>query len=192
LLAWLRNQGYGVVLSGGAQATCHLDVAAITHGTGPEVVDLVGRMSLAELAAVLGRAALYVGPDTGVSHIAAATGTPMVVLFGPSNPVSWGPWPASWRRQESPWTLRGSRQVGNVFLLQGPGPCVPCQQEGCERHQQSRSDCLSLLSGQTVIDAAARMLALNEATSHIAAGEHRAAEEHFDRQYERSTECAAG
>ncbi len=163
VIAWLRNQGYGIVLGGGAQAMHNVDVASITHEAGPDAVDLVGRVSLAELAAVIGRAALYVGPDTGVSHIAAATGTPMVVLFGPSNPVSWGPWPASRRRHESPWALRGSRRVGNVFLLQGPGACVPCQQGGCERHELSRSDCLSLLSAQTVIAAATTMLGLHAA-----------------------------
>jgi heptosyltransferase-3 len=79
------------VLSGGAQITHNADVTAVQHGAGSETVDLVGRVSLAELAAVIGRAALYVGVDTGVSHIAAATGTPVVVLFGPSNPIAWGP-----------------------------------------------------------------------------------------------------
>jgi len=163
LIAWLRALGYGVVLSGGTQATHDADVAAVQQGAGPDVVDLVGRVSLAELATVIGRAALYIGVDTGVSHIAAATGTPMVVVFGPSNPIAWGPWPVSWRQHESPWRLRGSRSIGNVFLLQGSGACVPCLKEGCERHQQSHSDCLSFLNARTVISAAATMLGLHDA-----------------------------
>jgi heptosyltransferase-3 len=164
LIAWLRALGYGVVLSGGTQATHDADVAAVQRGAGPDVVDLVGRVSLAELATVIGRAALYIGVDTGVSHIAAATGTPMVVFFGPSNPIAWGPWPVSWHQHESPWRLRGSRSIGNVFLLQGSGACVPCMQEGCERHQQSDSDCLSSLNAGTVISAAATMLGLSDGT----------------------------
>jgi len=164
LIAWLRALGYGVVLSGGTQATHDADVATVQQGAGPDVVDLVGRVSLAELATVIGRAALYIGVDTGVSHIAAATGTPMVVVFGPSNPIAWGPWPVSWRQHESPWQLRGSRSIENVFLLQGSGACVPCMQEGCERHQQSHSDCLSSLRAGTVISAAATMLGLRDGT----------------------------
>jgi heptosyltransferase III len=163
LIAWLRPLGYRVVLSGGTRATHNADVAAVRQGAGPDVVDLVGRVSLAELAAVIGRAALYVSVDTGVSHIAAATATPIIVLFGPSNPIAWGPWPVSWRQHENPWRLRGSRSIGNVFLLQGSGACVPCLKEGCERHQQSHSDCLSLLNARTVNSAAATMLGLRDA-----------------------------
>jgi heptosyltransferase-3 len=168
LLAWLRGRGYGVVLSGGAAAVQNADVAAVTHAAGSGTVNLVGRVSLAQLATVISRAALYVGVDTGVSHIAAATGTPTVVLFGPSDPIAWGPWPAFRRQQESPWALRGSRCIGNVFLLQGPGACVPCKQEGCERHQQSPSACLSLLSVRTVIAAAESMLSTHDVASRHA------------------------
>jgi heptosyltransferase-3 len=166
LLDWLRARGYGVVLSAGAQTTQNADITAIQRSAGSEAVDLIGRVSLAELAAVIGRAALYVGVDTGVSHIAAATSTPIVVLFGPSNPIAWGPRPVSWSQHESPWRLCGSRRIGNVFLLQGAGACVPCLQEGCERHRQSSSECLSSLSARTVVAAAATMLGFQDVTLH--------------------------
>jgi heptosyltransferase-3 len=90
LLAWLRGRGYAVVLSGGAAGMHSADVAAVTHSAGSGTVDLVGRVSLAHLATVISWVALYVGVDTGVSHIASATGTPTVVLFGPSDPIVWG------------------------------------------------------------------------------------------------------
>jgi heptosyltransferase-2 len=45
------------------------------------------------LAALLGRAALFVGNDSGVMHLAAAMETPLVAIFGPSNHRAWGPYP---------------------------------------------------------------------------------------------------
>jgi ADP-heptose:LPS heptosyltransferase len=50
-------------------------------------------LSLEELFAVVGRAALVVSGDTGIAHVAATFGTPSVVLFGPVSPKLWGPPP---------------------------------------------------------------------------------------------------
>ena len=50
------------------------------------LVDLTGRTSLTELAALLGQAAAGIGPDSGPGHLAAAVGTPYVALFGPTPP----------------------------------------------------------------------------------------------------------
>jgi ADP-heptose:LPS heptosyltransferase len=55
------------------------------------VLDLTGRTDLGTLAAVIGRLDLLVTNDTGASHMAAATSTPSVVLFGPSEPRRWAP-----------------------------------------------------------------------------------------------------
>lgn len=57
----------------------------------PEAIDLVGRLSLPEVAACLGRAALFVGNDSGLMHMAAATGAPTLGLFGPTNAAEYGP-----------------------------------------------------------------------------------------------------
>jgi heptosyltransferase-3 len=43
------------------------------------------------LGAMLARAGLYVGNDSGVSHLAAAWGTPVLALFGPTDPAQWAP-----------------------------------------------------------------------------------------------------
>jgi heptosyltransferase-3 len=48
--------------------------------------------SLEETKALLSKAAVFVGNDSGPAHMAAAFGTPSVVLFGASNPAIWGPW----------------------------------------------------------------------------------------------------
>jgi ADP-heptose:LPS heptosyltransferase len=50
----------------------------------PGAIDLSGMLSLPEAAACLGRAAIYIGNDSGLMHLAAATGTPTLGLFGPT------------------------------------------------------------------------------------------------------------
>ncbi|WP_081844794.1 glycosyltransferase family 9 protein [Cellulomonas sp. URHE0023] len=57
---------------------------------GPEV-GVAGQTSLAQLAERVARARLVVCGDTGVAHVATATGTPSVLLFGPTSPRLWGP-----------------------------------------------------------------------------------------------------
>jgi len=80
-------------------------------------------------------------------------------LFGPSNPVKWGPWPQGSHADPSPYGFRGTQIVGNVALVQGAGHCVPCLLEGCARHEGSESVCLQMLSAGTVIEAARKLLA---------------------------------
>jgi heptosyltransferase III len=59
------------------------------------VIDLAGRTDLLTAAAVLRRASLFIGNDTGLMHIAAAAGTPTLGLFGPSPVEQYAPWGAS-------------------------------------------------------------------------------------------------
>lgn len=59
---------------------------------GEAVVDLVGKCDLRETIALLKRSAFFVGNDSGIMHLAAAAGTPLVALFGPQSPVKFGPW----------------------------------------------------------------------------------------------------
>jgi ADP-heptose:LPS heptosyltransferase len=56
-----------------------------------DAVDLAGQTGLGEFAAVIAALDLLVTNDTGASHVAAATRTPSVVLYGPSRPERWGP-----------------------------------------------------------------------------------------------------
>jgi heptosyltransferase-3 len=154
---WLVDQGLVVVVAGGASDQRAYSEYVVERL--PDAVNLVGRMTLPALGYLLSRAVLYVGTDTAVSHMAAAVGVPTVVLFGPSNPVKWGPWPKDFPETvQSPWRRQGSQRQGNVFLLQGEGDCVPCLGEGCDRHINSLSDCLQRLSIGRVIAAAEAML----------------------------------
>ena len=60
---------------------------------GPEE-ELEGAVRIAnlyELGCWLARARVYIGNDSGISHLAAAVGTPVVALFGPTDPAVWAP-----------------------------------------------------------------------------------------------------
>jgi heptosyltransferase-2/heptosyltransferase-3 len=86
----LRARGLAVLLTGGP------DEAEVAGGIAeeaglPPAANIAGQLSLLQTAALIERGALYVGPDTGVSHLAAAAGTPSVVIFGPTNPLRYGP-----------------------------------------------------------------------------------------------------
>ncbi len=151
LARWLQGQGMRVVLTGGnfPDELAYVDTIFRTLPDG--VVNMAGKLSIAESAFLVSRAKAYVGPDTMLTHVAAATGTPTVALFGPSNPVKWGPWPKGYAADRNPWNMKGTQRVNNVVLLQGGGDCVPCMQEGCERHIASLSDCLQNLPVASVI-----------------------------------------
>jgi heptosyltransferase-3 len=163
LIAWLRARGLQVVLTGGPEPEERAFCAALAADTG--ALDLAGRLPFGVLAALLQRARLYVGPDTSVTHLAAACGTPTLALYGPSNPVKWGPWPKGCDAEHSPYRMlaRPWQRSGNVLLLQGIQPldlgqCVPCRGEGCDKHKASFSRCLTEMPAEPVIEAAAALL----------------------------------
>lgn len=152
----LQSSGFQVLLTGSNEGE---EVAYCQHlATTTGALCLAGKLSLAQTADLLHHAKLFVGPDTAVTHIAAACGIPTLALFGPTNPVKWGPWPSDYRMTDSPWQLTGSARRGNVMLLQGTGECVPCRMEGCDRHLASWSRCLQEMPENRVIDAALSML----------------------------------
>lgn len=59
---------------------------------GGRLIDLVGTVDLPTAYACLCRCALYVGHDSGLMHMAAASGQPTLGLFGPSKPENYAPW----------------------------------------------------------------------------------------------------
>lgn len=155
---WLDGQGLRVVLTGGKSSEEIAYVHRLRGLLPATTVDTSGKLNLAGVAYLLNKARAYVGPDTVVTHLAAASGTSVVALFGPSNPIKWGPWPQGYSQDRNPYKMRGTQQVNNVLLLQGEGHCVPCMEEGCERHIASLSDCLQNLQAGKVIDELSKLL----------------------------------
>ena len=53
---------------------------------------IAGQTTVLQLASLLKKAKLFIGNDSGPMHIAAASGTPVIALHGPTDPSVWGPW----------------------------------------------------------------------------------------------------
>ncbi len=158
LIDALRERGFKVVLTGGPGDEERDFCAGLAQGM--DVIELAGKLPFGALPELLRRARLFVGPDTALTHLAAACGTPTLALYGPSNPVKWGPWPVAGRYEVSPYTMldRPWQRRGNVLLLQGVqpddrAPCLPCREEGCDRHKRSASACLDDLPLEQVVSA---------------------------------------
>jgi heptosyltransferase III len=149
----LDSMGFRIVIVGGNDKEEEEFVQQFMMKAPATVVNLTGKLKFAEVAKLIASSRVYVGPDTAVTHLAAATGAPTVALYGPTNPVKWAPWPHGFREDRNPFERTGTQHVGNVVLVQGAGDCVPCHEEGCDRHRQSKSRCLEELDGATVIRA---------------------------------------
>lgn len=83
-----------VLLGGPEDSTIGAEIAASLDADGVMAHDLSGRLDLLACAALLERATLFVGNDSGLMHIAAAAGAPTLGLFGPTDERVYGPWGA--------------------------------------------------------------------------------------------------
>ena len=138
VLAHLARGGIALAVTSGPEPREMEAARRILSRAAAPAIDLVGRTSLAELAAVLERATLFLGVDSAPMHMAAALGVPVVALFGPSGEKSWGPW-----------------GEGHVVLT-SPYLCRPCGKDGCLGSK--RSDCLEAISPQAVLAAVEPLL----------------------------------
>jgi heptosyltransferase-3 len=156
LVAALLSDGVQVILTGSPSPQDRALVEAVRDvGTSPDLIDAAGCLSLPQVRTLLARADAFTGPDSSVTHLAAAVGVPVVAVYGPSLPDAFGPWPGG-HAATQPWLRRASRQqVGDITILQGgdlPGTrCVPCGRMGCDDRPGSASHCLETLSVERVL-----------------------------------------
>jgi lipopolysaccharide heptosyltransferase II len=106
-----RLAGIKIILAGSAEDQ-HREGEILKKSRTP-LLSLVGKANLIELKEVISRAALFVGPDSGPMHIAAATATPIVALFGPTLPANFAPWRAK------------------SIVIEKDLECRPCKQRTC-------------------------------------------------------------
>jgi heptosyltransferase-3 len=164
----LADRGLKVIATGGPDPAERAYLDALWQGVAGPVERLDGKLDWPQLAALIGGAAVYVGPDTSMTHLAAATGCATVALYGPTSPRLIGPWPSG--GLETPWAPAGTVQRrGNVWVVQNPLPCLPCEKLGCEGHDASRSQCLDELSARQVLIAVDQALAARAAVARIIA-----------------------
>jgi heptosyltransferase-3 len=171
LAAPLTVRGLGVVATAGPGEAEQRYLDEVWDGAAD--IQRVDPLSWGELTGLIAGAQLFVGPDTSVTHLAAATGIPTVALYGPTDPRLWGPWPA--RGVDRPWDAAGTVQNrGNVWLVQNPPACpwsiLPCQQEGCERRLDSYSRCLDELTVSQALSAIDAALASHHPPAVRASG----------------------
>ncbi len=105
-----RHRASAVLLGTAADAEFALGTIRASDGG---FRDLVGRTTLRQLIAILARARLAFGPDSGALHLAAAVGTPAVSLWGATSPA-----------RSTPFGSEG-------FALAGDAPCAPCFLRDC-------------------------------------------------------------
>jgi len=86
-----RTRGASVVLIGSAADKLVLDAVRHAWPSGVPITELPPDVDLVVLAAVLERLSLFITGDTGPMHLAAAVGTPVLAIFGPSLPTRYAP-----------------------------------------------------------------------------------------------------
>ena len=86
----LLQRGAALVFTGSAEDRAMVD-AVTAHLPAHAVLDLAGRLDVGALAAVMARLDLLLTVDTGPMHLASAVGTPVVAIFGPSDPARYAP-----------------------------------------------------------------------------------------------------
>lgn len=111
----------------------------IVSKCGENVFNLVGKTPLGLVPAFYKKCRLFLGVDSAGIHIAAAVGTPVVSIYGPSDAVSWAP--------------RGDKHR----VVQKKMTCVPCGKKGCDGSEKSR--CLDELTVDEVYTAVKDVLA---------------------------------
>lgn len=128
-----------VVLGGPGEAEL---VNAVMAGLAPDALALAGQTTLGELAAVLESCALAVGPDSGPLHLAVATGTPSLHLYGPADAHRFGPWgDPAWHQ-----------------VIASPRACAPCHRLDFAPADLPDHPCLSDLPVEPVLRAARDLL----------------------------------
>lgn len=162
LIEFLYKKNYQIVLTGSNNQN-EIQILNQLQSEYPDIINTAGHLKLASLTKLISNATFFIGPDTGITHLAAATGTPTIALFGPTDPQKWAPWPYEYSNSIPPFSSKGSQQIGNVYLIQGKTNknCIPCQGEGCEKHRNSYSQCLDQLDVSEVVEAIEQTINLN-------------------------------
>jgi len=156
LAARFRDDGYGIVLVGAEDA--QPAARRIMEG-GAAAFDLTGRTSFAQLARVLHGAALTVGGDSFIGHLAAAVGCPVLSIFGPSNVRAWQPYGTL--DLVAGAELPPSVATSPGIALHSGLPCAPCIYSGFRLGRPSgcpTRTCMHSIEVETVAGAARLLL----------------------------------
>jgi len=157
VIGWLLDSGSTVVVTASPdrheieKARRILSLVGSRPGSPSRLLDLCGRTTIKELAAISEESDLFLGVDSAPMHIAAAVGTPVIALFGPSGAFSWGPWDNNQGSGKRPYPERRGVQVSGIHtVIQRDWDCIPCGRDGCDGSKTSR--CLDAIRPEEVIE----------------------------------------
>jgi ADP-heptose:LPS heptosyltransferase len=130
----LHARGYTPLVLGGKDEIRRSRRLAGDAPVDATMIDLTGKLSLIETAAVMKQAAAFIGSDSGLAHLARALGVPTVVLFGPSDPRKW------------------SRPSPEHVVVHKALPCSPCAVFGYRKWCRE-IPCMSSITVDEVLEA---------------------------------------
>ncbi len=130
-----------IILVGTADDSANDVAQLMTH----QPVNLSGKTTLTQLADILRSADLYIGTDSGITHLAGGVGVPVVAIYGATNHEAWSPWSPN----------------GTAIVLRSAPECSPCifvehsigLREGCEP-----KTCMKMISPEQVLTASESIL----------------------------------
>ena len=131
-----ENSGASIYIMGSSGE--HSPGAEMEKALSGRVINLVGKTTLPQMAGLLREMDLVIANDSGPMHLAAVMGTPVLAMYGPSDPVRTGPPPGSRHR-----------------ILRGKLKCQPCFSKNCRFRDGS---CMLTITPESVINAALDML----------------------------------
>lgn len=105
-------------------------------------INLSGKLTLKQTAALNKKSKFFIGIDTAIMHISAANNIPVFAFFGPSGTDHWGPWDNN-LMQSSYVNRNGFQIMGKHRVFSENRSCQPCGQDGCNGTKVS--DCLMSL-----------------------------------------------
>ena len=102
-------------------------------------VNMSGKLTLLQTAALNKKARLFIGVDTAIMHISAANDTPVLAFFGPTAVDNWGPWDNN-AMESLHDRKKGFQEIGKHRIYTEKRDCLPCSKNGC--NNSLISDCL--------------------------------------------------
>ncbi len=119
------NHDVALVLTGGSAPLEQTHIGDIKSKVHHEIVDLSGKTDLLTLAALIAKARLLITVDSAPMHLASASRTPLVILFGPTNPFHWRP-------RESPALILQGTSTSSFTEFVPKQPRLPMNQISTE------------------------------------------------------------
>lgn len=134
LAGLLLREGYRICVMGGRpEQPLAAELAPLDPG---RITDLCGRTSVGEAADVMAGADIAVCNDSGLLHVAAAVGTPVLGIYGPTSPEKYPP------------------LSGHSMVIWAHTPCSPCYQPRCPYGNHA---CMNAVSPEQVMDEIVRL-----------------------------------